>query len=410
MMAQASAAPVHRNEKTIPNCSARNDPIGPRRPKPSSREIAHDHRRQDQGQMHEDIERLPTPEAPPLQQQRDRDARQKACRHGREGHLEAEPTAVHSSGESQSLTNPCRLVDDGEALPRRGPLPARSEIIEKDARVGIVGLRGQRHRVNDGLMAPFRKGPEDFDIRIGRGVGPVDDAERRLAARDEDECRPDALSLRNLVLHRIPRAELLQGRLAVLAGRHRIDICHGEAAGAQDGWRDRSRAERYLRGEFLGGDQHQGVAEQVHPGLGPDQVPGCRIVHPVEIRRKEDIGRRARLDLLGQRIARRIGHHRFPPVSACPGRADVVQRVLEACGGEDHDLAGFGPSAPVRRRARNAKASSECPCAGSGPRSRSHAPAVMLLLKSGSGPPRRHPNEPGRAIKPARLRGDAASW
>ena len=36
MTAQASAAPVQRNEKTMPKCSARNAPIGPRLPKLSS--------------------------------------------------------------------------------------------------------------------------------------------------------------------------------------------------------------------------------------------------------------------------------------------------------------------------------------------------------------------------------------
>ena len=36
MMPQASAAPVQRNEKTMPKCSARNAPTGPRLPKVSS--------------------------------------------------------------------------------------------------------------------------------------------------------------------------------------------------------------------------------------------------------------------------------------------------------------------------------------------------------------------------------------
>ena len=34
--AQASAAPVQRNAKTMPNCSSRNRPSGPRRPSSSS--------------------------------------------------------------------------------------------------------------------------------------------------------------------------------------------------------------------------------------------------------------------------------------------------------------------------------------------------------------------------------------
>ncbi len=36
MTAQASAAPVQRKEKTMPNSSARKEPIGPRRPNDSS--------------------------------------------------------------------------------------------------------------------------------------------------------------------------------------------------------------------------------------------------------------------------------------------------------------------------------------------------------------------------------------
>ena len=70
----------------------------------------------------------------------------------------------------------------------------------------------------------------------------------------------------------------------------------------------------------------------------PDQVLVGKIVHPVEVGRDEDVGRRALLDLLGERRARRIGDRRLLAGVRLPGGVDVVERVLQAGRGEDGDL------------------------------------------------------------------------
>ena len=79
------------------------------------------------------------------------------------------------------------------------------------------------------------KVPTILTVGIGRSVGLVDDAERRLAARDQDERGAHAVRLGDLVLDAVPHAELLERRLAVLAGRHRVDIGHGKPAALEEG-------------------------------------------------------------------------------------------------------------------------------------------------------------------------------
>ena len=71
---QASAAPVQRNENTMPNVSARNAPITPRRPNADQQQVAGHDRRQHQRQMHDAVEQRLAPEVLARQHPRDRDA------------------------------------------------------------------------------------------------------------------------------------------------------------------------------------------------------------------------------------------------------------------------------------------------------------------------------------------------
>ena len=90
--------------------------------------------------------------------------------------------------------------------------------------------------------------------------------------------------------------------------------------------------------EFGRRDQHDAVAEQIHFGVGLDQVLVGEIFHPVEVGRNEDVGRRAFLDLLGERRARRIGHRRLFADVRLAGGVHGVERVLQAGRGEDSDF------------------------------------------------------------------------
>ena len=74
----------------MPNCSDRNDADGAAPAETDQQELADDDRRQDQGEMDENVKELPPPEAPSLQQQRDGDAGNEARRHRDEGDFQAE--------------------------------------------------------------------------------------------------------------------------------------------------------------------------------------------------------------------------------------------------------------------------------------------------------------------------------
>ena len=64
-------------------------------------------------------------------------------------------------------------------------------------------------------MGVGRKFADDNDAGLDRGVGRIDDAERRLAARYQQERRAHVFGLRDIALHALPGAELLERRLAV---------------------------------------------------------------------------------------------------------------------------------------------------------------------------------------------------
>jgi hypothetical protein len=87
-----------------------------------------------------------------------------------------------------------------------------------------------------------------------------------------------------------------------------------------------------------GSDQHERVAEEIRARRWLDQVALRHIVHPVEIRRYENIGRRAIFDLAGERRARPIGDHDLPVGLAQIQRFGLVERILEACGAKHQDV------------------------------------------------------------------------
>ena len=74
MTPQEIAAPVQRNENTMPKWSARKAPTGALRPERDEQQIAGHHRRQHQRQVDKRIEQRLAPEILARQQQRDGDA------------------------------------------------------------------------------------------------------------------------------------------------------------------------------------------------------------------------------------------------------------------------------------------------------------------------------------------------
>ena len=72
--------------------------------------------------------------------------------------------------------------------------------------------------------------------------------------------------------------------------------------------------------------------------LGLEQILLGQIVHPVEIGRDKDIGRRRRLDLLRQGRARRIGGGGFLACFAAVGGVHLVERIFETGRGKNDQL------------------------------------------------------------------------
>ena len=100
-------------------------------------------------------------------------------------------------------------------------------------------------------------------------------------------------------------------------------------------------------------DQHQRVAEQIHARRGADQAPLGEIVHPVQIGRDEQIGRRAVLDLPGERRAGGVGHA-HPQPGRPLGRRDQRRRARSGASRREHEARRrwgpvSGPPQPRRR-------------------------------------------------------------
>jgi hypothetical protein len=71
-------------------------------------------------------------------------------------------------------------------------------------------------------MGVFREYPDDLHSRIGSRIGRIDDAERRFAARHEQQGGAHAFGRRDSRLHRAPQPELFEGRFLVFARRNRV--------------------------------------------------------------------------------------------------------------------------------------------------------------------------------------------
>ena len=359
MMAQASAAPVQRNENTMPNCSARKDPMGPRRPKPISRNQPTTTGGRTSG-------RCTRTSSACRPQKRPRSSSSAMAMPGMrlaviadEGDFQAEANGRPLFGRKPIDHEPeAALFDEREALLlEEGLRLVRAQEGQERRRVRIARILGERDRIDDRRMASFREGRDDAHIRIGCGIGLVDDPERRLAAGDEQERRAHVLGLRDLVLHACPGAEMLERRLAVFAGRHRIHMAHRQAVAAKD------------RGEIDAGLERRPAAVEPFGATSTRELPSrltrlsglispfeASVIHPVEIGGDEEIGRGAGLDLLGERIAGGIGDRDPLAGLAHPGRAGIVERILQAGGGENQHIPGLGRSSADQREPREQQA------------------------------------------------------
>ena len=108
--------------------------------------------------------------------------------------------------------------------------------------------------------------------------------------------------------------------LAVLAGRNAVGIGHRELVRAQR--RGEAEPGAILSVDLLDAGAISTSALRKRSTRVPGASSPCLsdVVHPVEVGRDEDVGRRARLDLLRERVARAVRNHRpccRSPASKC---------------------------------------------------------------------------------------------
>ena len=141
MTPQASAAPVQRNEKTMPKWSARKAADRPAPAEQDQQDVAGDDRRQDQRQEHEAVEQGVAPEATARQQPWRRRCRTAGSTSvATRATLRLSRTAVHSSG--------LRVIQSIVGSPQRSPCSAarvvriaraqHREALRLEQRLGLV--------------------------------------------------------------------------------------------------------------------------------------------------------------------------------------------------------------------------------------------------------------------------------
>ncbi len=173
-----------------------------------------------------------------------------AAEGGPQGHLQAQPDRVQlvrreapHRPEIRTAVGPIRV----KPCFSNAALAAGAAQEGQEARGAVAGaLRGQRRRIDDRRVAVGREGADDPDARVGGGVGPVDDAERRLAARDQGQRRAHVLGLGELALDAAPGTQMLERRLGVLAGRHGLDLADREPPVAEQRRQIEARTDRDL--------------------------------------------------------------------------------------------------------------------------------------------------------------------
>jgi len=91
----------------------------------------------------------------------------------------------------------------------------------------------QRGGINDARISIVRENGDDVHLRLSSGIGRIDDAERRFAARDIGQRHTHVFRRNDFVRDRVPHAEGGQGRFRVFAGGYAGGIGKREPALAQ---------------------------------------------------------------------------------------------------------------------------------------------------------------------------------
>ena len=175
-----------------------------------------------------------------------------------------------------------------------------------------------------GVVPPRRRGIDDRrmlsagtsrrSVTLCRHrVGRVDDAEGRLAARDERKCRAHVLGPRDLFSTRGPYTECLQRALPYLPAGYAVRIGDGQPPRAERTREGKSGA-IWSEAVLPPARSAPAVAQQVTASRRK-QLARLEIVHPV-VSAETNSPRRARFDLPRQRVAGGVANDRLVALAA----------------------------------------------------------------------------------------------
>ena len=309
----------------MPNCLVEERADRPAPAEGEQQQVAGDHRRQDQRQVDEPFEQRLAPElarAPAASATGDAERQAGDGRPGRD--LQADSrTAVHSSAGAAMSSRSAAVARRGQhrealLLERRLAPVGVCEIVEEGSASASLGIAAvTRHRIDDRRVAVLGEGADDL---------------RPWARRRRRCCRRCRAAPRRATPAAAPRARSRPGRRLSATPSQTPSFSSAALpylpAGTESTWPSRACRRRAAparskpwpivdrRGRILAARP----ARCVLPSRLTRVSALIRfllreIVHPVEVGGDEDVGRRALLDLLGQRRARGIGDRGALPVS-----------------------------------------------------------------------------------------------
>ena len=332
------------------------------RPAPAEGEqqqVAGDDRRQDQRQVHQPVQQLacprsgraPAPARPATPSGRLAERRPERDLE-RQQRPRSTPAASQVIGISRATVKPCA----SKTRLRLG----RGEIVEKAA-AAPSGARGGRappdRRSADGCPRGRCRRPSRWSRRRRRWRRRCRAAPRRARPAPAPRARSRPAPRWSATPSQTPR--LSSAALPYLPAGTAVDVGHrqpavAERAGEVEARRDR----RPAPASGAGATSTMRLPSRLRARRRVDQVALLEVVHPVEVGGEEDVGRRALLDLLGQRRAGGVADRRGVAGRLGPVGRDRVERVLQAGRGEDHDVRRPGaagaarPARPPRARLR----------------------------------------------------------
>src|SRR6266404_5857627 len=132
------------------------------------------------------------------------------------------PTAVISSGVKVGTG---ASVQHREALFLKNSARLRRfELVEETSCVRACRAACQCDGIDDAGVRCFGKYPDRHNARVGDRIRLVNDAERRFASGDQEECGAHVFGLCNATLDLLPNAERVERRLGVFSSRYRVGV------------------------------------------------------------------------------------------------------------------------------------------------------------------------------------------